>query len=96
MFVVLQKVGAGGAALAGGDHMLVGTVGVHDEDLIAIDLFARGLKDEPLAIRGPVGFGVLAAECQLLEIVEMSGGLCECRGDNDDERKPEFAQAFIV
>jgi hypothetical protein len=26
----------------------------------------------------------------------MSGGLCECRGDNDDERKPEFAQAFIV
>jgi hypothetical protein len=84
VFVVLQKVRAGGAALTGGYHVLIGSVGVHDEDLIAIQLVARGLENEALAVGGPIGFGILATEGELLEILDVLRGLCErcdCAGE---------------
>jgi hypothetical protein len=78
--IVREKIAASGAALAGGNHVLIGAVGVHDEDLVALQLVARGLEDQPLPIRSPVRFGVLSAERQLPDVVQMRRGLrCERR-----------------
>ncbi len=71
MLVVLQEVGAGGTALAGGDQVLIAPVGVHDEDLIAIVGRPRGLKDQAFAIGRPIGFGILAAVRELADIGEV-------------------------
>ena len=68
VLVVRQKIAAGGAALARRDHVLIGAVGVHHVLLIAFPLAARGLKDQPFAVRRPVGFGVFAAIGQLTDV----------------------------
>src|SRR5690606_6421711 len=58
---VSQEVAAGGDALAGGDHADVRAVGVHHEELVALEVVAGGLEDQFGAVGGPVGLGVLAA-----------------------------------
>jgi hypothetical protein len=45
--------------------MLAGTVGVHDEDLVALVRRPRGLEDQAAAIGRPVSFGVLTAVSEL-------------------------------
>jgi hypothetical protein len=71
VFVVGQKISAGGAALAGGNHMLVGPIAIHDEDLIALQLVARRLKNNPLPVGRPIRLGILAAIGELPYFAEM-------------------------
>jgi hypothetical protein len=85
MLFVRQKVTAGGAAFAGRNHVLVRAVGVHDENLIAAELVARGLKDDLLAIRRPVRFRVFATEGQLLDPAQMSWRLRRQPGRDQNE-----------
>ncbi len=73
MFVVRQEISASGAALAGGDHVLVGAVAIHDEDLIARQLVARRLKNDPLSVGRPIGLGVLSAIGELPDFAQMRG-----------------------
>ncbi len=71
VFVVRQEVAAGGDALTGGDQMLVASVGVHDEDLVASVRRSRSLKYKALAAIGsPIRFGILAAVGELVDIGE--------------------------
>ena len=79
MFVVRQEIPARGAALAGGDHVLVGSVAIHDEDLIALQLVARRLKNDPLSVGRPIRLRVLAAIGELPDFAEMRGRLRQCR-----------------
>ena len=51
--------------------MLVRPVPIHDEDLVALELVASRLEDDPLAVRRPVGFGVLPAIGELMDLAEM-------------------------
>jgi hypothetical protein len=55
--------------------MLVSPVSIHDENLIALQLVARGLKYDPLAVWRPIRLGVLAAVGQLPDFSQMRGGL---------------------
>ena len=71
VLVVLQKIRAGGLALAGRDQVLVRTVGVHYEDLVAPVGRSRRHEDQPLAVRRPVGLGVLPAVGKLDDPVEV-------------------------
>jgi hypothetical protein len=48
--------------------LLVGSVGVHDEDLVALQITAGGLEDKALAVGRPIGFGILAAVGQLPDV----------------------------
>ena len=50
--------------------MNVRPVGIHDEDLTALIAWPGGLENEPLAIRGPIGFRVLAAMGELNDFGE--------------------------
>src|SRR4029077_14309220 len=75
LFAVGIEVRAGGAALAGRDHVLIAAVGVHDEDLVAFQRVAVGLEDELLAVGGEVGLCVLSAEGELADVVEVLFGL---------------------
>ena len=75
MFVIRQKITAGGAALAGRDHVLDRAVAIHDEDLIALQLVARRLENDPLTIGRPIRFSVLAAVGKLADFAEMRGRL---------------------
>src|SRR5580658_1676837 len=68
--VIATEVGAGSGALAGGDQVLVTAVGIHDEYLVAAIWRARGLENQALAVGRPVGFGVLAAAGELVDIGE--------------------------
>jgi hypothetical protein len=68
VLVVRQKISAGGAALAGGNHVLVAPISIHDENLIALQLVARGLKNDPLAVRRPIRLGVLSAVGKLPDL----------------------------
>ena len=73
MFVIGQEVAACGAALAGGNQVLVAAVGVHDENLVAIVGRPRGLKNQPLAVGRPVGLRILASVSQLPDVAEVIG-----------------------
>src|SRR5579863_5602001 len=53
---------AGSASFAGGDHVLVAAVDVHDEDLIALHVAMRGLEDELFAVGGEIGLCVGSSE----------------------------------
>jgi hypothetical protein len=75
MLVVRQKISAGGAAPTGGNHVLVRSVSIHDENLIACQLVARGLKNQPLSVRRPIRLGVLSAVGELPDVAEMPGRL---------------------
>ena len=44
---------------------------VHHEDLVAGVGLGSGLEDEALAVRAPVGLGVLAAEGELAQVLEV-------------------------
>ena len=94
MLVVGQEVGAGSAAFAGGDHVLIGTVGVHDEDLIALKVATGGLEDETFAIGRPVCFGILAAVGELVDIGQFSSTSQCCCDKNQNEivshKGPEY------
>jgi hypothetical protein len=59
--------------------VLVRTVAIHDEDLIALELVARGLKNDALAIGRPIRFGVLSAVRQLMDFAQMRGRLRQHR-----------------
>jgi hypothetical protein len=51
--------------------MLVGTVGVHDKDLVTFIGFTRRHKNETATVVAEVSFGVLSPEGQLLHVAEM-------------------------
>src|SRR5207248_9642569 len=70
-FVVREEIAACGAAFAGGDHVWTRSVRVHDEDLIALQIVSRGLENDPFSIGRPVGFGVLTARRELLDMVQV-------------------------
>jgi hypothetical protein len=71
MFVVRQEISASSAALAGGDHVLVGSVAIHNEDLIALQLVARRLKNDSLSVGRPICLRVLSAIGELPDFAEM-------------------------
>ncbi len=71
--IVGQEIAACGAAFAGGDHVLVGAIGVHNENLVALEIAAGGLKDEALAVGRPIGFGVFAAIGELFDVGNVGG-----------------------
>jgi hypothetical protein len=48
--------------------VLVRSIGVHDEDLVALQIAAGGLKDEAFSIGRPIGLGVFTAVGQLTDI----------------------------
>jgi len=73
--VVRQKISAGRAAFAVRNHMLIGPVGVHHENLVALQLVARRLEDQPLAVRSPISLSVLAAEGELFDVRQVLCGL---------------------
>ena len=75
VLIVREEIAAGGASLAGGDHMLIRSVGIHYKNLIALQLVARGLEDQALAVWSPVRLGVLTAEGELPDVVEMRWSL---------------------
>ena len=72
VLAVGQKVGAGGTPLAGRDHAYVGPVGVHDEDLVALQAVAGGLENDPFAVGRKISFRVLAAEGELADVLQMA------------------------
>jgi hypothetical protein len=51
--------------------VLVPTVSIHDEDLVAPQLVASRLKDDPLPVWRPIRFGVLSAVGKLADFAEM-------------------------
>jgi hypothetical protein len=55
--------------------MLVPPVSIHDENLIALQLVARGLENDPLAVWRPISLGVLAAVGELPDFSQMRGCL---------------------
>src|SRR4051812_8119851 len=61
MFPIGEEVAAGSSAFSGGDHVLPGAIGVHDEDLVALQCATRRLKDQPCSTGRPISFGVLTA-----------------------------------
>ena len=65
------KVAACGPALARRYPLHFRAIDVHDEDLVAFHVAMRGLKDQPLPVRGKVRFGVLAAERKLAYIAQV-------------------------
>jgi hypothetical protein len=95
VLVIGQEVSAGGASLSGGDHVRIGAVRIHNEDLVALQVVSRGLKDQPLAVRRPIGLGVLPPEGQLLDIVEMRRRLRE-QPSGDENEKDVASQTSIV
>jgi hypothetical protein len=74
--------------------VLVRTVGVHNENLVAGELVARGLENQALSVGRPVGFGVLPAKGQLLDIVEVRGLRKQARGN--ENKKDGSMQTSIV
>jgi len=68
VLAVGQKIAASSDTLAGRDHVQIRPVGVHDELLVAFAGVAGRLEDQALAVGRPVGFGVLPAVSELLEI----------------------------
>ncbi len=85
MLVVGQEVPAGGPALACRDQVLVRAVRVHDEHLVAIVARPRALENEPLAVRRPIGFGVLPAMRKLADVAQAR----RLRGGNPNGRQCE-------
>jgi hypothetical protein len=79
VLVVREKISAGGSALAGGNHVLVGAVAIHYENLIALQLVARGLKNDALAVRRPIRLSILTAIGELPDFAEMRRRLRQCR-----------------
>jgi len=63
--------------------MLVPSVSIHDENLIALQLVARGLKNNPLSIWRPIRLGVLAAVGELPDFSQM-----RCRLRRQQLRQP--------
>jgi len=63
-----KDVAARRAALAGRDHLLFGPVDVHGEDLVALQVVARRLKNQPLAIGRKISLGVRSAKRKLPDI----------------------------
>ena len=59
------------SALAGRHHVLVRAVGIHDKDLVALELVARRLKNDLLAVGRPICFGVFTARGELPDVREM-------------------------
>ena len=55
--------------------MLIPPVSIHDENLIALQLIAGGLKYDPLAVWRPIRLGILAAVGQLPDFSQMRGRL---------------------
>ena len=74
VLVVGQEIAAGGAALAGRDHVLIRAVGVHDVHLVALVRRARGLEDQPLAVGRPISLGILATVGELVDVAQMRIG----------------------
>src|SRR5262249_12053689 len=50
VLVIGREIGAGRAAFASGNQMLVRAVGIHDEDLVAVVGRASGLEDETFSV----------------------------------------------
>jgi hypothetical protein len=71
VLVVLQKVAAGRPAFACRNHVLVRSIAIHDENLIALQLIARRLKNDALAVRRPIRLGVFASIRQLADLTQM-------------------------
>ncbi len=65
------EISAGGAALARRHQVLVGSVGVHHKDLIALVGVARGLENDLGSVRRPIGFRVGSSGGQLLDGAKM-------------------------
>ena len=52
--------------------MHVGTIAVHREYLVALVGFARGLKDDLLAVEGKIGLGIVAIRRELADVAKMN------------------------
>src|SRR5262249_28734544 len=70
--VVMRKnITASRPALAGRNHLLVAAVRVHRENLVALQIVARGLEDDLLSIRGKISLSIRPAERELPYIAKM-------------------------
>ena len=66
-----KNIAASRAPLAGRDHLLVGAIHIHREDLIALQVVARRLKNQPLAVGGKIGLRIRPAKSKLPHIAQM-------------------------
>ena len=66
-----ENVAASRAPLASRNHLLVGPVGIHDEDLIALQIVACRLKNQSLAVGRKIRFGVRPAKSELPNVAQM-------------------------
>ena len=73
-FAIFVKVRTGRPSVTVRDHLHVRTIRVHRVYLIAASSVTLRLKDQLLSIRREIRLGVLAAERQLLYILEVSFG----------------------
>jgi len=51
--------------------VLVAPIPIHDENLIALQLVARGLKNDPLAVWRPIRLGILSAVGKLPDLSQV-------------------------
>src|SRR5439155_15636035 len=66
-----REISAAGAAFSGADHLQIGTIAVHGENLITLELVTRGLKDDLLAIQRPVRLRIVASKRELADVAQM-------------------------
>src|SRR5206468_3941184 len=70
-FAVGREISTARPAFSGTDDLRIWTIAVHGENLIALDLVARGLKDDLLPVQRPVSLGVVASEGELADVAQM-------------------------
>jgi len=57
--------------MVGADSMLVGTINVHEPNLVAVVVAAAGLVNEPATIRAEIGLTVISFEGELGDVLHM-------------------------
>src|ERR1700674_1320724 len=65
------EIAASGTPLAGRNHVSVGAVHVHGEDLIALQIVAGGLQNQLLAVSREIGFSIRSPEGELAHISQV-------------------------